>query len=197
MCCDLCTDRRQAEWQEKTRSPQFYPRRILVRSDLLTGFWRHPLWTSTVFICKTFCWRCRDHLKSVLTMQISAHSVFGTNNKQDVLGRTGVGRAQGVVALKIWSSDGVNYCWNGCWAGLQQRRWWTCFSVFPVAALLGPHLGRRRIWWQQWLLFSSTHRLSVIQQSAGCIMCKHSSLSASPLLPRDQIQGVTSYWGNV
>ena len=30
--------------------------------------------------------------------------------KQDILGRTGVGRAQGVVALKIWSSDGVNYC---------------------------------------------------------------------------------------
>ena len=129
-----------------------------MRSDLLTGFWRHPLWSSTVFVCKTFCWRCRNHLKSVLTMQISTHSVFDTNNKQDILGRMGVRRAQGVTALKTWSSDGVNYCADGCWAGVQRRRWWACFSVFPAAALLGPHLGGRRPRWQQRLLVSSTRR---------------------------------------
>ena len=42
--------------------------------------------------------------------------------------------------------------------------------------------------------FSSLPRVvPVIQQSVGRVMCRHPSLSASPLFPRDQIQGVKSY----
>lgn len=128
-------------------------------------------------------------------MQISTHSVFDTNNKQDVLGRTGVRRAQGVMALKTWWSEGVNCCGN-CLLSRNAAEAMVnlLLCVLPVAGLLGPRLGRRRIRQQQCLLFSSTHHLSVIQQSVGCVMWQ--ALFSSGFFPfpkGSQIQGVKSY----